>query len=735
MQRYWFRSIHNTSHGQKMEKEDIIRIGETIKSKNVKLFGGKSSAVIKMATEGIEVVNGIALSTKIFEQFMTHNHLYTKLRTNLFSDSGAEHSENNIQTLFKMSQFPKQAADRITNMLKDEFKSCRLIVRSSANVEDSKKYSFAGQFETKLDVMPSQVLDAIKEVYSSLYRRRSLEYVKAGALDLKGIKTGILIQQFINTDFAGVIFTANPVSGDRNEIIFEYVKGLGEYLVNGKKEPSSMTFNKQDISPETVSKRMPSQPHGRINHQLVSKVLSRSIYLEKLFGTPVDVEWGIKNNDLFIFQCRPITTLQYLPKKSKTHKEFIGYSQLNGIPSSPGIARGSVRVVNNSKNLSHLKIGEILVSEITSIDYMPDMLRAAGVVTELGGVTSHAAIVTREHAIPCVTGVRGALLHLKTGMHVAVDGNNGIIYFKGKKVPIKELPDGATDMIIEGLKPYKATLKYGTVYVGKSKKDVLFRNPANHFVIQNFDEVIVIYRPLELQAYDDTLIDLIGADFKKPAIIGNPDRYDCFVNFGYACSKSKEFSTYFNEMKHIIINANKLDLFALNMMNKSRISLDEAESILSGGLTDMNRIAVFLKKVNDSALYFSMINWPLTMGYGIKYLREKFKVVDEFLNMDFNKFMLIVDDKNQTEILKSLLKNNEYMHRVLSNIIDVYEIIKKWKDKSDMLDQEKRRSRLWNIGAKEFKKLTGANISELIKGQHFSGYAFDTFVDNFNNSR
>ena len=256
----------------------------------------------------------------------------------------------------------------------------------------------------------------------------------------------------VQSEASGVMFTVEPVSSDRSKIAIEAILGLGEMIVSGDVTPDTYIVEKENL--EVTSKhiakqewkliRNTSKDPGKINvkvpltsaEQAAQKITDEDIHLlseiglrlEKHYGFPQDVEWAKQSGTIYIVQTRPITTI----KETTAHKPEINEPVLlSGAPASPGVASGSVQCVTDSDELDKVKTGDILVAEMTTPDFVPAMKRAAAIVTDRGGRTAHAAIVSRELGIPCVVGCGNATAVLKDNDVITVDGYTGKVY-KGK---------------------------------------------------------------------------------------------------------------------------------------------------------------------------------------------------------------------------------------------------------------------------------------------------------------
>jgi pyruvate, water dikinase len=353
-------------------------------------------------------------------------------------------------------------------------------VRSSATAEDSAGTSFAGMHRTLTNVVGLEaLLEAVTDCWVSAFGARVLAYRASQHMDAEPA-IAVVVQLMVNADHAGVAFSADPATGDLGRVVIEAASGLGEVVVSGQVEPDTYMVDKADL--HIISTHIGFQDHRisrgpdgndlvvqMVGEQQTQRVLSDeeinrvarlTIDVEKHFGVPQDIEWALEAGHLWLVQARPITTLGSVNQKinqqtnplinqqdlhtddlasdhqadrseakqpSSNGQNEPGVVLLSGLGASPGIASGSVRRLQSPADGAQLKDGEVLVAPTTNPDWLPTMKRASAVVTESGGVTCHAAIVSRELRIPCIVGARGAMTILRDGEEVTIDGRTGSI--------------------------------------------------------------------------------------------------------------------------------------------------------------------------------------------------------------------------------------------------------------------------------------------------------------------
>ncbi len=279
-----------------------------------------------------------------------------------------------------------------------------------------------------------------RKCWASLYEPRAIFYRAKN--NFKNPSIAVVVQRMVNSDKSGVMFTVDPISGE-NVMIIESIWGLGEYLVLGEVSPDHYMVDKTGkvlqkkigqkpialVRDHTTGKSIQvKMPDGKIGAQVltdeeISKLVKYGKQLEEYYGKPQDVEFAIEQSDIRIVQTRPVTT------KAKTSEgKMAGVKILKGMGASPGIATGKVKIVKNISEIAKIEEGDILVTTMTSPDLVPKMSKSAAIITDLGGATSHAAIVSREMGLPAIVGTGDGTNILKDGQIVTVDAYAGIVY-------------------------------------------------------------------------------------------------------------------------------------------------------------------------------------------------------------------------------------------------------------------------------------------------------------------
>ncbi len=318
-------------------------------------------------------------------------------------------------------------------------------VRSSATMEDSAGASFAGMNRTFTNVQSEdELLGRIVDCWVSLFAPRVCAYRSSRGMTTEPA-IAVIVQRMVDAERSGVMFTADPATGDRSRVVIEAAFGLGEVVVGGQVEPDAYVLSKD--GPTLLESRRGSQSfkvvrgpdgsdarvelgpdereRGVLAPDEVVALARLGISIEQHYGAPQDTEWALEGSETYVVQTRPITSLKDETPEPATAS---GVVLVTGLAAAPGIVAGRVRVLQSPAEGDTFEAGEILVAPMTNPDWVPVIRRAGALVTDSGGTTCHAAIVARELGVPCVVGARGATAVLHDGELVTVDATNGVVY-------------------------------------------------------------------------------------------------------------------------------------------------------------------------------------------------------------------------------------------------------------------------------------------------------------------
>lgn len=435
----------------------LIRWFAELSRQDTPYVGGKGANLGEMTSAGLPVPSGFVITVTASRRFYEASGLAREItgriaRLELDDPDRLRTAAEEIQTLIRQAAVPEDVRDAVLRAYEEltrrEPDAAGFVsVRSSATVEDSAQYSFAGMFESYLNVRGADdLLRRVKDCWASAFGARVLFYrLKQGRP--AEFPIGVVVQRMVNSEKFGVMFTVNPSTNDTGRLVIEAAFGLGESVVGGQVTPDHYVVDKTTLGvvERTVARKeflLTRDPRSgenvrvplddaRGNAQVLSAEEIRGVAElgrrdEAHYGAPQDTEFAIEQGRLYIVQTRPVTTL--LEKPATLTAPTGGPKVLiHGLGASPGVATGAVRVLASPADEGRLRPGEILVTAMTSPDWVPIMRRAAAIVTDSGGMTSHAAIVSRELGIPCIVGTREGTRQLKDGMIVTVDARQGTV--------------------------------------------------------------------------------------------------------------------------------------------------------------------------------------------------------------------------------------------------------------------------------------------------------------------
>ena len=443
-----------------------------LSSDDIALVGGKNASLGELARLGLNVPEGFAVTSLAYDRFIQENGLSEFIERQLTNadvdDIGRlEIASGNIREKIRQSQFPKDLEDAI---LSGYDKLCKFsqkgnvscAVRSSATAEDLPTASFAGQQETFLNVRGNDILEKIKECFGSLFTSRAIFYRKEKGFN-GNVKMSVGVQRLVNSEKSGVMFTIEPNSGNNNILVIDSSYGLGEFVVSGKIIPDqffifkpSMQLIRSAIADKTVmlvpdgsgTKSLHVPEMNRYKPSLTGneiKILSEyALSIQKHYNHSMDIEWAIENGGVYILQARQETVHSNAVLEDTYRLEGTGTELVKGIAIGRKIAVGKVKLLHDPSEMHKFNHGDILVTKMTTPNWVPIMNKSSAIITEEGGTTSHAAIVSRELGIPCVVGATNAIKTLSKyeNQEITVDCSEGIgRVYEGRLEFVKEVMD------------------------------------------------------------------------------------------------------------------------------------------------------------------------------------------------------------------------------------------------------------------------------------------------------
>lgn len=443
---------------------------DELRRADVGLVGGKSSSLGELTSSvDVPVPYGYATTANAYRYFMEKTGQNKKIHKMLQELQDVEDSVELHEVCTKIREsicsatMPEDLAEQIGKAYEELAEKVGeenpfVAVRSSATAEDLPDASFAGQQDTYLNVTGrDMVIRKVKECYASTFTDRAVYYRAKKNFDHENVALSAAVQMMADAKAAGVMFTVNLATGADDSIMIEGSWGLGEYIVQGTVTPDnfvvdkdSLTITSRRINEKSIElirkeggdveerKVEPERAKAQvISDEQIAQLADYAKRIEKHYGCYMDMEWAVDHKDrLWILQARPETVWSKKNKEKKSEEETVMTTDHNvlvkGLPASPGMAAGKCHVITDPKDIDTFKEGEVLVTTMTSPDWVPAMKKAVAIVTDAGGMTCHASIVSRELGIPCVVGTKSRSVEatgvLKTGQDITIDARNGIIY-------------------------------------------------------------------------------------------------------------------------------------------------------------------------------------------------------------------------------------------------------------------------------------------------------------------
>ncbi|MDV0441890.1 phosphoenolpyruvate synthase [Methanorbis furvi] len=435
---------------------DILWLNE-IRKDDIPSVGGKGASLGEMTSIGLPVPQGFVVTAQAFRKFLQLTKLEDSIfdileKLNVDDNDALNSTADMVKEMVSSVKMPEQIKKEITASYKKMGSKTVVAVRSSATAEDLPDASFAGQQETYLNILGEEdLLQAVQDCWASLYGARAIYYRAKQGFDDRTVNIAVVVQQLVFSEKAGVMFSSHPISGAAN-VIMEGSWGLGEAVVSGTVSPDNYVYDRKNkrITTKTIAnKSVEIIPDGNkgtktvtvpanrqdaqvLSDKEVAKLAEFAVISEEHYKIPQDMEWGIVGDTIYILQSRPITTIQKngTAKNGDSCGDVVSDAEviLQGYGASPGIASGPVVIVTDARDTSRVKEGDVMVSSMTNPDMVPAMRKVVGIITDEGGMTCHAAIVSRELGTPAVVGTKKATTLLKEGQIVTIDGEKGLIY-------------------------------------------------------------------------------------------------------------------------------------------------------------------------------------------------------------------------------------------------------------------------------------------------------------------
>ena len=504
----------------RVKEKELVLWFDDVRKEDIPVVGGKNASLGEMINAGLPVPPGFAVTAYSYEKYLQEKRIAEQIYqiiketiTNPNDPKQYDTASKKIRELIEKTPMPKLIETAIRTAYKElnqrlELKDVFVAVRSSATAEDLPDASFAGQQETYLNVKgANDLIDKVRKCWSSLFTPRAIFYRNEKGFPHDKVFISVGVQKMVNSGCAGVMFTINPVTGNPDEIVIEGNYGLGETVVSGAVNPDDFVVDKNTVKilERRISRKtimyLRDQKTGKTAHldvpedkQKITCLSDQEIFtltefakrIEKHYGKPMDIEWAIDQDlsfpeNLFIVQARPETVwssnTMETPLKTEENKDAEKLKVVvRGISAGrKGYGAGKATVVLNPDGAHRdMHKGDILVTGMTDPDFVPFMKMASAIVTDKGGVTSHAAIVSRELSIPCVVGTEIATQVMKTGKEYTVDSRNGVVYEGIMSQAVPSAANGSAAQAVAEVAPVTATKIY--MNLGVPDKIEAFKN-------------------------------------------------------------------------------------------------------------------------------------------------------------------------------------------------------------------------------------------------------------------
>lgn len=553
----------------------FIRCFESITSVDIQLVGGKNASLGEMintlAKEDIQVPDGFAVTSDAYWDFLDANRLRDRIEMVMAAfkkgDMPLEEAGRTIRKMINASIFPSYLAEEIRSAYRLLSRQFGLIeadvaVRSSATAEDLSEASFAGQLESYLNVLgEEELLTACKKCYASLFTDRAIAYREKNRFDHLKVALSIGVQKMIKaeTTGSGVMFTLDTETGFPDVIVINASWGLGEYVVKGMVNPDQYMVFKPLLGKDSYhpiiektlgdkdKKLIYSTGGSQSTEGIPTTIQEQNAFvlddkeilglaewgkkIEQHYGKAMDIEW-IKEEDtghFYILQARPETVhsqkeeLKIRSYRLREKKRRI----ISGLGIGSAVVSGKIHHVRNIKDLANIDSGTIIVTEMTEPDWVGAMSNITGIITDFGGRTCHAAIVSRELGIPAIVGTQNATERMIEGQMVTLScaegeiGNvyEGVVGYEVKEIQINKLPRTNTQIMMNMAAP-EGSMKW-------------WRLPADGIGLARIEFIITQHikiHPMALLHYNKIKDEFIRKEIRRKTH-GYANRGDYFVDF------------------------------------------------------------------------------------------------------------------------------------------------------------------------------------------------------------
>jgi pyruvate, water dikinase len=694
-------------------KSDFVKWFSELNKDSGKVAGGKGANLSEIYNLKIPVPPGFVVTAQAYDAFIKSGTLNEKIKK-ILETIDFENTEQlnektkEIRELIMQVPFPTEMQEDILesyeNLGTEDFHFERgnpldilnktseefVAVRSSATTEDLADASFAGQQDTYLNIKgKTDVLKHIKMCFASLFTSRATYYRNKKGFKYEQASLAVVVQKMVDADKSGVIFSKNP-SYKEDNVILEAVWGLGEGIVSGKITPDKYIVTQElevidkkiankkiaitrdsSGSKAVVKLREEKSKHQVLKEYEIKKLAEMALKLEDHYKTPQDIEFAIEGEEIYIVQTRPITTIAN--RVEKNSKELKGEVILEGLAASPGIASGKIKIIEDLADLKKIIKGDILVTKMTNPDMVVSMQKSAAIVTDEGGLTAHAAIVSREMGIPCIVGAQEATTKLKEGETITVDGFSGKVY-KGKiaesvqkeVLPVEAQTKTEIKVMVDLPSFAKRAAKTGIKKVGLTRIEGIIAESGKHPEYFLKQDKIEDYQKIIFKGVNE-----IAEDFEEIWVRTSDIRTDEFSNLEGA-PKEKEANPMLGNhgIRYSLKNPKvlKAELSALQKVSKTaKIGILMPQVI---SVDELKKVKEVLKEINFTECRVGiMIETPAAVQLIRDFCEEGIDFIS-FGTNDLTQYILAIDRGNQEvqnlydEMHPAVLHQLEFVIRV-----------------------------------------------------------------------
>src|SRR3989339_647233 len=682
------------------KKVDFIKWFSELNKNSGDVAGGKGANLAEIYNLGVLVPPGFVITAQAYNYFIEKAKLKDKI-ISILEGLNYEDTEKldkvtaEIRSLIVNSKIPEEMSEEILEAYEQLGTDLSEIGKSSALdiLKRSAEASFAGQQDSFLNIKGNyELLTHVKKCFASLFTSRATYYRHKQGFKHEKVSLAVVIQKMVDSDKSGVLFSQDPAY-KKEDITIEAVWGLGEGIVSGKITPDHYVISRDlEILEQKIADKKIVITRDSGGKQIIlklreeksnAKVLTDyemrkltelAIKLEKHYKKPQDIEFAIEGNDIFIIQTRPITTMEKRIDESLENREVKGTPILTGLAASPGIASGKVKIVHNLKDLQKINVGDILVTKMTNPDMVVTMQKSAAIVTDEGGLTAHASIVSREMGIPAIVGTQNATTQFKDGDLITVDGFSGKIYSgktaedtKKEILPVMAKTKTKVKVIVDLPSFASRAAKTGINKIGLTRIEGIIAESGKHpefFLKQNkikeYEEIIFKCINTIMQYFDEIWVrtsDIRSDEFNN--LEGAPKEIEAnpmlgFHGIRYSLKNPEILKAEFRALQRVASKEKTVGLLLPQV-----ISVEEVQGVKK-----------ILKEINFSNVKVGvMIETPAAVQI-IKDLCTEGIDFISFGTNDLTQYMLAVDRGNKkvqylyNEMHPSVLYQLEYVIRV-----------------------------------------------------------------------